>query len=375
MNRSFIMGGWSGHCLYFQGWLNFNLGVIRVFLLGLIYLSEINVVVRGYAAITVFFTILFFRSHGVLLIYVIFEILTLPVVILLYIYGSQPEKVGALYYILRYTGRFGISFIYIIITLESWDSFISPLLSIYILGIFAVKCPIFGLHLWLPKAHVEAPTTARMLLAGLLLKVGVYGVLKVVSYVNLSWFWVMILSFMGYILAPILSILSRDTKQLVAYSSVTHINLILNRLVFCCLRLNTSSYLISLSHGYISSIIFFIIGEMYHSGGSRMIYYSGGLYGLSGFIIFVRGVVIFANAGVPPFLSFWGELLVVGRLTRFEILFLVSIIVYFILSFYYSVFLTIRISKRVGVKNYYIYIRIVVFSGIFPFLMVLIYIV
>lgn len=89
----------------------------------------------------------FFSSQGLLIIFTCFEMLTLPVVFMVYGWGSQPEKVGALYYMLGYTGRFSISFLYVLITFESWEIYVSPLVSFYIVGMFAVKCPIYGLHL------------------------------------------------------------------------------------------------------------------------------------------------------------------------------------------------------------------------------------
>jgi len=156
-----------------------------LFILGLVYISEIHRTMCSYATITVLFSLCFFSSHRVLALYISFELLSLPIVLRIYHYGAQPEKISAIYYILVYTGRFGISFLYIIITLERWEVYISPIISIFMLGIFAVKCPIFILHLWLPKAHVEAPTTASILLAGLLLKVGLYGILKVRVFINL----------------------------------------------------------------------------------------------------------------------------------------------------------------------------------------------
>jgi len=296
------------------------------------------------------------------------------VVYIVHYYGAQSEKVGALYYILVYTGAFGISFIYILILLEMWSLYVSPMVRFFMLGIFAVKCPVYVFHLWLPKAHVEAPTTASMLLAGLLLKVGLYGSIKVVVVTNMRYFWVLCLSFLGYIIAPILSIISRETKHIVAYSSVAHINIALNGVLFVCRRLNSRSYLVSLSHGYISTVMFYMVGEISHGRGTRIVYYTSGLMCSSGFVIFVCGIILLANAGVPPFLSFWGELIVVGSITRFEILFSVSILIYFLLSFYYSVFLLIRIIKGGGVKLLYVGIRVTCLVGIIPLVYIIFYI-
>jgi len=91
---------------------------MSLFLFGLVLISEPLFSLRGYSILVVCLRILFFSSQGVLLIYIIFELLSLPVLIMIHIYGSQPEKIGSVYYILFYTGRFGIRFLYIVIVLE-----------------------------------------------------------------------------------------------------------------------------------------------------------------------------------------------------------------------------------------------------------------
>jgi NADH-ubiquinone oxidoreductase chain 4 len=155
------------------------LRVIALFSLGLINLREGYVVLRVLRNITVLFRVLFFGSQSILRLFMTFELVRLPVILIVHYYGIQPEKIRAVYYMIVYTGVFGMSFLYVIMTLESLRFYISPLLSVFAVGLFLVKSPLWGLHLWLPKAHVEAPTTGSMLLAGLLLKVGLYGILKV----------------------------------------------------------------------------------------------------------------------------------------------------------------------------------------------------
>lgn len=156
-----------------------NLRIIALFSLGLINLREGYVVLRVLRNVTVLFRVLFFGSQSILRLFMTFELVRLPVILIVHYYGIQPEKIRAVYYMIVYTGVFGISFLYVIMTLESLRFYISPLLSVFAVGLFLVKSPLWGLHLWLPKAHVEAPTTGSMLLAGLLLKVGLYGILKV----------------------------------------------------------------------------------------------------------------------------------------------------------------------------------------------------
>lgn len=370
----FIWGGWSGISFYRSNWLSFNLIIISIFLLCLIFLSEININLIFFSMLTVFFSIVFFMCQNLLLFFISFELVSLPIVMIIYYYGSQPEKLSSLYFMLLYTGSLALPFFYIIMVMDVWSFYVSSLLSFFMIGLFLVKSPLYIFHFWLPKAHVEAPTTARILLAGLLLKVGLYGFLKVTVRLGISYMWIFLFSLLGYLIGPFLSFFSSETKQLSAYSSVTHINIVLNVILFFSLYLNTSSYVISLSHGYISSLIFYIVGEMYHSRGTRMIYFSTRVSSCSGFMIFCYRLVLLSNAGVPFNLSFWGELMLVTSLLRLEILFLFFVFIYFILSFYYSVFLILHMMKYEFVSHYNNYSILVVFLGIFPLLFILIFI-
>lgn len=325
--------------------------------------------------LTVFFRIIFFIAQNLLVFFMSFELVSLPIIIIIYYYGSQPEKLSALYFMLLYTGSFALPFFYIIVFIDLWRvSYVSSLLSFFILGLFLVKSPLYIFHFWLPKAHVEAPTTARILLAGLLLKVGLYGYLKVMVNLNIRYIWIFLFALLGYIIGPFLSFFSSETKQLSAYSSVTHINIVLNVILFFSLYLNSSSYIISLSHGYISSLMFYIVGEIYHSSGTRMIYFSTSVSSCSGFMMFCYGLVLISNAGVPFNLSFWGELMLVNGLIRYDILFLFFVFIYFILSFYYSMYLVLHIIKYEFISYYNNYTTLVVFLGIFPLLFILIFI-
>jgi len=150
-----------------------------------------------------------------------------------------------------------------------------------------VKFPVFGLHLWLPKVHVEAPTIASILLAGLLLKLGGGGFIRLIiriKFVFLNiWF---LLGYCGIILCSFICFNQGDSKSLAAYSSIRHISFILLSVLFLFNISKVGSFLLMLGHGFSSTIIFYLIGFFYRINGSRMVYYFvGGL--LSGvFFVF-----------------------------------------------------------------------------------------
>jgi NADH:ubiquinone oxidoreductase subunit 4 (subunit M) len=190
----------------------------------------------------------------------------------------------------------------------------------------------------LPKAHVEAPTTARILLAGLLLKLGTAGFLRILGSINFVHinFW-FILAFLGIILASFCCAFQRDAKSLAAYSSVTHISFLLLSLLFVFIRGKTRRVIIILAHGYTSTLIFYLIGEFYHSSNRRIIYYINRFFNRRIIIAIVFSLVFLSNSGVPPSLSFLAEFIAIRRgLSFFFFLFCssFSILCCFFLLFY-----------------------------------------
>ena len=123
---------------------------------------------------------------------------------------------------------------------------------------------------------MEAPTSASILLAGVLLKVGVYGVIKIVVLINTPVFVVTVLSLFGMVVISIATSMSRERKVITANSRVTHMNLALYGINLISNVGMRGSYLLRLSHGFVSSIMFAIVGMMYNIRGTRILYYITG---------------------------------------------------------------------------------------------------
>jgi NADH:ubiquinone oxidoreductase subunit 4 (subunit M) len=186
----------------------------------LIILYETNPTLVGISFLLVFFRYVFFLSLRLLVMYLSFELVTLPVVLMIYKEGSQPEKLLAINYILAYTGFASAAFLYVV-AVSDLDMMLSGLTRALLVGMFLAKSPVYIIHRWLPKAHVEAPTVARMLLAGVLLKVGLYGLVKVFVHIKASLLWVGYLSVMGLCISPLRALLRVDSKQFMAYSRIS----------------------------------------------------------------------------------------------------------------------------------------------------------
>jgi len=152
---------------------------MSLFTFGLITIYESNSDLVGLSFLVILFRLGFFGAVSLLSLFVSFELVTLPVILIVFQSGGQPEKILAILFMIIFTTPLSIIFLYVLIGSDLDLINMSPLCQGLLIGLFLVKRPLFSIHNWLPKAHVEAPTVTRMLLAGVLLKVGLYGLIKV----------------------------------------------------------------------------------------------------------------------------------------------------------------------------------------------------
>lgn len=336
---------WSGVYLISDSYIFILLSFISLFILLLVLFSELNYMLLFLSQLLVLVCILFFFSFNLLSLYIFFELSLFPIIIMILGYGSQIEKINSSYYLIFYASfcSFPFLFVYFFYDLGVFLVYFDKILSwelVFFLSLgFLIKFPVYFLHLWLPKAHVEAPTTASILLAGLLLKLGTGGffrILKSLSFVHLNfWFF---LSFLGMILGSFTCSFQRDSKSLAAYSSITHIAFTLLCLILLSLQSKVSRLILILAHGYTSTLIFYFIGEFYHSRNTRIIYYINRFLNLGLILGVVFSLIFLSNAGVPPTLSFLSEFLSITVSLNFIYLFLYLIFLYFFVAFYYSIF-------------------------------------
>jgi NADH-ubiquinone oxidoreductase chain 4 len=321
-----------------------------------IYYREKNYTLKILRFLTTLVALGFFGRVSVVLFYIIYELVIFPVIIIIYLFGSQPEKINSIYYAVIYTGGLSLPFLYEVVRLEGWlvDIYLSPIQQMVIVGLFLRKRPIYFLHVWLPKTHVEAPTSARILLAGILLKVGVYGFIKMVVLFNIIMVIVVFIRLIGLLFMPVVTCVRVERKVITACRRVTHINLVvygINILSNVGIR---GSYLLSLSHGFVSSLIFSFVGIIYRNNGTRVIFFLRRVRSWSLLFGAMVGGVYLANAGTPPFMSFWGELLVLIRALRGSSLLVRILIGSLLYSFYFSIYMLIhfrKIGQRVRVES------------------------
>lgn len=272
--------------------------------------------------------LLVFSVLDLLLFYIFFEAILIPMFLLIGLWGSRERKLRAVYLLLFYTlfgsllMLLGILYIYSVVgtlNLEYLLTYPFTFNEQYWLWLafflsFASKVPMFPFHIWLPEAHVEAPTVGSVLLAGILLKLGVFGFLRFsLTLFPLASFYfsplVYILSICGVVYASLSAIRQTDFKRIIAYSSISHMNLVtLGIFSFNVVGLE-GSIVQSISHGFVSSAMFFMIGILYDRYHSRLLYYFGGLVHLMPLYSILFLAFTLANIALPGTSSFVGEFL------------------------------------------------------------------
>ena len=273
-----------------------------------------------------FFLIITFSANDYLLFYIRFESSLIPTLILILGWGYQPERLQAGVYILFYTLFASLPLLVSLIRLYnirgrltlglvenvSGGVFISCIWYVVTVFAFIVKLPIFLVHLWLPKAHVEAPVAGSMILAGVLLKLGGYGLIRVLPLFgeankNLSWLWVRI-RLVGGVVVSLICLRQVDMKALIAYSSVAHIGLVLSGLVVFGWWGVNGAVVVIIGHGLCSSGLFWLANMVYERIGSRSLLIRKGLMNFIPRIALWWFLLRAGNIAAPTTLNLLGEI-------------------------------------------------------------------
>jgi len=344
--------------------------------------------------------LLVFSVLDVFLFYVFFEAILIPMFVLIGIWGSRERKIRAVYLLFFYTlfGSLlmlvGLLYIYSItgtLNLEyllSWPFTFEEQCWLWLAFFlsFASKIPMFPFHIWLPEAHVEAPTVGSVLLAGILLKLGVYGFLRfsLSLFPEASLYFsplVYLLSVLGVIYASLSAIRQTDLKRIIAYSSVAHMNLVtLGIFSFNTIGIE-GSILQSISHGFVSGAMFLLIGVLYDRYHSRFLYYYGGLVHMMPVYSVFLLIFTMANIALPGTSSFVGEFLLLTGIYKTNVLSCIVGALGVILCGAYSLWLynriifgnlkttSISLFKDIDYREFLILLPLlilVIFMGIYP---------
>lgn len=281
-----------------------------------------------------FILLILFYTNNLLIFYTCFELSLIPMFILIIGWGYRAEKTRAAYYLFFFTLIGGMIMLTSLVAIYSLTGTLnmSVLTNLYIpvnlqkkyfvfmTLAFLVKIPSIPFHIWLPQAHVEAPLAGSLLLAGIMLKLGAYGIiifglpLMPHGFYYYSPFF-QFLGLISIIYGGLSTVRQSDMKRLIAYSSVAHMGFATYVLFNIESQFGvtvgiTSCILILVAHGLVSPALFIVCGILYEKFGTRIIKYYGGLHYNMPILSAITCLFLLCSVGIPPSFNFWGELLV-----------------------------------------------------------------
>nr|WKU83781.1 NADH dehydrogenase subunit 4 [Aristosyrphus sp.] len=364
--------------------MSYGMIMLSVWICGLMFLSSSKILKNNNFVNLFMFNVLFlllmlilsFMSMNLFMFYLFFECSLIPMLFIILGWGYQPERLQAGLYLLFYTLLVslpllvGIFYLYnnlnymnfYMMMYESYDLIILYLCMIFS---FLVKMPMYLVHLWLPKAHVEAPVAGSMILAGIMLKLGGYGLLRIMmlfQFLNMKFNFMFIsISLFGGLLVSFICLRQIDLKSLIAYSSVAHMSLVLSGIFTLTGWGMNGSYMLMISHGLCSSGLFCLANISYERLNSRSLMINKGLMNFMPSMSLWWFLLCIGNMAAPPSLNLLAEIFLFNSIISWS---WISMIVLMLMSFFSASYTLYLYSYTQHGKFY---------SGIYSFSMGYIY--
>nr|AEH05039.1 NADH dehydrogenase subunit 4 [Plutella xylostella] len=352
-NLSYVMG-----CdIFSYGLILLSIWICSLMIMSSENLFKMNFYSNFFLLNIIFLLIMLYMTFSVVnlfLFYFFFEGSLIPTLLLIMGWGYQPERIQAGMYLLFYTLFaslplfMGIFFIFdnmnfFMMYMMKFYNFNLYLLYISMILSFLVKMPMYFTHLWLPKAHVEAPVSGSMILAGIMLKLGGYGLMRILIIfqeinMKLSFIWIVV-SLIGGFYVSLMCFCQIDIKSLIAYSSVAHMSIVIGGIMTMNYWGFLGSYILMIGHGLCSSGMFCLANINYERFHSRSLFINKGLINLMPSMSFWWFLLLSSNMSAPPSLNLIGEISLINSLLSWSSLTMIMLMLISFFSAGYSLYL------------------------------------